>query len=56
MTARGSNGRRMVRVYAPNTEYAGITAGIQFANGVAELDPEAHLEAMNHFRRAQLWN
>ncbi len=42
----------MVKVYAPNAGYTGISAGIQFANGVAELDPEAHPGAMNYFREA----
>jgi len=52
MTERSPDAPRVVKVYAPDPQYAGISAGIQFANGVAELDPETHPGAMDYFRGA----
>ena len=41
-----------MKVYAPNREYAGVAAGIQFAKGVAEVDEASNQGAMAYFRRA----
>lgn len=42
----------MTKVYTPDREYAGISAGIQFRGGVAEVDEASHPAAMAYFRRS----
>lgn len=39
----------MAKIQAPNREYSGVSAGVQFANGRAETDDAA---ALAYFRRA----
>lgn len=34
----------MAKVYAPNDQYAGVSAGVRFTAGVAETENEAALE------------
>ena len=38
----------MPKIYAPNTEYNGTSAGVAFKDGVAETDNES---AISYFRR-----
>lgn len=39
----------MPKVYAPNTEYTGVSAGVYFVNGVGETEDE---RALLYFRDA----